>query len=110
MLDSAPSEEPVTTNDGENGTYGSQGRTADEVTEHAHLMLQQMSEYCDHPIAHKAMAMMVLNHLIDWQTAIGEERGGSDGTGWLRDAGKAQAAAQILKSIVVSDDDFIFGA
>ena len=110
MLANAPSEEPTLPEDGADGTYGSQGRSAEEIIEHSHEMLSKVSEFCDHPIAHKAMAMMVLNNLIDWQTAIGQERDGDDATSWLRDAGKAQAAAQILKSIHVSDEDFIADA
>jgi hypothetical protein len=88
--------------------YGSQNRTAEEITQRASDLLDEMIAFCDAPIAHKAMAMMILSNLIEWQTNVGEANDGN--VGWLRDAGKAQACHQILKSITTSDDDFIADA
>ena len=102
LLDHAPQEEV------QEVLYGEQNRTADEITMKAHELLEEMSEFCSSPIAHKAMAMMVLSNFIEWQTNVGEANDGN--IGWLRDAGKAQACHQIFKSITCHENDFIADA
>ena len=78
--------------DGENGFYGSQMKDEDEITEMADELLERMSQFCDHPIAHKVIAMKVLFRFVMWQTEMSENRGHEAAVGWLRDAGKCQAA------------------
>lgn len=111
LLENALQEEDVQERegtDGENGYYGDSHRTADEITEKAAELLDEMSDWCSHPIAHKAMAMMVLANFVEWQTQMGIQN--DNNVGWIRDAGKAQACHQILKGITASSNDFIFEA
>lgn len=108
LLENAPQEEDLQERegtDGECGYYGDSQCTAEEITRKAAELLDEMSEFCSHPIAHKAMAMMVLANFIEWQTEMGVHN--DNCVGWIRDAGKAQACHQIFKSITASSNDFI---
>ena len=74
------------------------------------------SELCDEmvvrsrgPLIHKIVALTILSRLQHWHTDIGEARIKDDetsGVGWMLDAGKLQAAAQLLESVSLGDDDF----
>ena len=99
FLSKAASEEANTrtgNGDGENGFYGSQMKNEEEITDKADELIREMSEFCDHPMAHKVIAMKILFNFVIWQTRMGEDSETSS-VGWLRDAGKAQAAHEILK-------------
>ena len=74
------------------------------------------SEICDEmmvrsrgPLIHKVVALTILARLQSWHTDIGEARIKDDeggGVGWMLDAGKLQAAGQLLESVSLGDDDF----
>ena len=68
-----------------------------------------MAEFCDHPIAHKVIAMKILFRFVVWQTEMAEHSDGCQ-VGWLRDAGKAQACHEIFKQVTASCNDFIADA
>ena len=66
-----------------------------------------------HPMFAKIVALELLNKLTDWHTARGEqeiEEGNSRcAVGWLRDAGKLQAAMSAIVEVCLPDD-YIFDA
>ena len=87
----------------------------DRIEEAADEALNSVPEELKGPVIHKVMAMKIIGRMIDWHTGYGEqiaEHGGDQemSTSWLRDAGKFQAAFNILQCISVGDDDFTFSA
>ena len=64
-----------------------------------------------HPMFAKVVALELINKLTDWHTARGEkefEDGNPEcAVGWLRDAGKLQAAMSSLVEVALPDD-YIF--
>ena len=72
--------------------------------------LQELIEACPHPIAHKVALFDIIDHMISWHQGAAEhlaEQGELvQASGWLKDAGKLQAMANILQTISVSSDDF----
>ena len=67
----------------------------------------------DRPLVmHKAMVIQIINKMIEFHNAVGEdvlEEGMTDAAaGWFRDAGKLQSICNILTTIQVdSDNDFM---
>lgn len=80
-------------------------------------LTQLASDICDEacershgPMIHKVIVLTILTRLIDWHTQNGlqliqegEER---PGVGWLRDAGKLQAALSQVLEVQLGHDDF----
>ena len=79
-------------------------------------IIQLASDICDEmvqkshgPLIHKVVALTILARLQSWHTDIGEGRiqdGEGSGIGWMLDAGKLQAAGQLLESVSLGEDDF----
>lgn len=65
----------------------------------------------NHPMTAKKLIMDNLGVLVQWHTdrGLSEIADGDNGAGtaWLRDAGKLQAAMQVVHSVVLPDD-FIY--
>ena len=85
----------------------------DVIDELADEILNSVPDEYKGPLIHKVMAMKILGRMIDWHTGYGEQiaNDGADQdmvTAWLRDAGKFQAAFNILQCISVGSDDFTF--
>ena len=64
------------------------------------------------PLIHKAMALTILSRMIEWHTEVGvklfEDGDTEAGAGWLRDAGKLQAAmSQFLEVQLGGEDPYI---
>ena len=104
---SAPTEETNT----EDGLYGDDRITKEQLLELVDHFCQESINACDDPMIHKCMIMRMLGNFIDWHTKVGNnsfKRGEAEsGVSWLRDAGKFQAAMCIIADINVSPDDFI---
>ena len=73
--------------------------------------LQEISDICDSPMAHKAAVGIIIDNMIEWHTRVSnhliEEGNTKQAIGWARDAGKFQAVMNILGSISVCDQDFM---
>ena len=86
------------------------GLTAEEVHALADRGLELISEGCEHPIAHKVAAMVVLNNMLEWHKRMAEacQEAGEfpAANGWSRDAGKFQACLNILTTVEVGEGDF----
>ena len=72
--------------------------------------LQELMEACPHPIAHKVAMFDIIDHMISWHQTAAEQMA-EDGelrqaAGWLQDAGKLQAMANVLQTISVCREDF----
>ena len=89
------------------------GLTKDEICALVKDTLDAFDEKCGHPIGQKLIALTVLSNMITWHSNVGVERFDDSQTdsavGWLRDAGKFQAAMAILCGIAVSNDDWTCG-
>ena len=84
--------------------------TAEEVHALADKGLQLITDECEHPIAHKVAALIVINNMLDWHKRMAEvcQEAGEfpQANGWSRDAGKFQACMNILTTIEVGEGDF----
>ena len=86
------------------------GCTQEVIEDLVAQKLSEISEKCEHPVAHKVAMMMILDNMLEWHTRVSrsliEDGDACHAIGWARDAGKFQAIANILDTISVSDDDF----
>ena len=86
------------------------GWTKDDLCEMVNDKMQEISELCGHPLAHKLAAFYVIQNMVGWHTSCGVDHfkdGDVEcGVSWLRDAGKFQAMANILASISLGPNDF----
>ena len=57
----------------------------------------------------KVVTLFTINRMIDWHSTVGQKHAelgeAEQALGWMRDAGKFQAMANILSSIIVCDED-----
>jgi len=61
------------------------------------------------PLLHKVVALTILARLASWHKTVGRDRlqdNDDCGESWLMDAGKCEAASELLVSIDLGDDDF----
>ena len=91
--------------------------TPEELTEKEDI-LKFASDFCDSvmekhphssPLLHKVIALTILSRLMDWHSQIGYDRCVAEdesGIGWLRDAGKLQAAMGALSEVHLGEHDF----
>lgn len=86
------------------------GKTADEIVEIAESFLDKMSKEVKHPIVHKVAMFSIIQNMVAWhkQTAENLFHDGDHecAEGWLLDAGKFQAIANILMNIEIGANDF----
>lgn len=73
-------------------------------------IVETAKQRCNHPMVMKAMLLTTLSTLLQWHQAEGasayENKEMLHALLWLRDAGKLQAAANILFTICMGDGDF----
>ena len=99
----------------DSGPYGgySQEAMLNIVSDAKDELLEKVS----HPMAHKMMVLMIIQHFIDWHgnIAIDNVRAGHEsstvrqmtcGLGWAEDIGKLKAAYEIFRSVSLGDEDF----
>ena len=109
LLEDAPSEEVQATNEDKGILID--GKTPDQVMDIAHDIVTDALSKVGDPIIHKAMVVTILNKLVEWHTSIGQDHSKDDlncSTAWLRDAGKLQACMNILMTISLGGEDFLF--
>ena len=100
LLKDAPAEQEVD---------NSRNYDKDYIIDLASEICDEMMERSHGPLIHKVVALTILARLQSWHTDIGEARIKDDetsGIGWMLDAGKLQAAGQLLESVSLGDDDF----
>jgi len=77
-------------------------RLCDEATQHS-----------SGPMIHKVMMLTMLTRLIEWHTQMGDrlyqEGNAESAIGWIRDAGKLQAAMSNVLEVSLGPDDFTIG-
>ena len=95
-----------------------QAEQIDSANDFSEERLKQLaSDICDDacaksagPMIHKVIALTILSRLIDWHTNMGDrlyKDGESEqAIGWLRDAGKLQAAMSQILEVHLGPDDF----
>ena len=81
-----------------------------------HKMIDLAGKICDDtgdltegPMLHKVIALTIIKRLAYWHQKTGEiqwEEDSDMASAWIRDAGKLQAAMQILESVSLGDEDF----
>ena len=82
------------------------GLTKGQLFDLADEVLKASIQKCGDPMIHKIIALDILSKMIEWHTHMGSEESGKSAVAWLRDAGKLQAAMQILHSVSFGPDDF----
>ena len=86
-------------------------RTADEFHKDVLEGLEKLHEDNMHPMFAKVVAISMLSKLMEWHTERGKSEFTEDNTDcgvcWLRDAGKLQAAMQMLHNVGLPDDYLI---
>lgn len=91
------------------GDIGPEKLTVEQATELAYSKLEEACKACNDPIIHKLMLHMIVDNMLAWHSRMGSEfaeKGDSrSAMGWLRDAGKFQAIANIIDTISVGDND-----
>ena len=110
FADQAREREEVEASQQKEGPFS--GLTKDQVVDLVGDKLQEISDLCDHPMAHKAAMALIIDNMVEWHTRVAKtlieyEDTQRQAIGWARDAGKFQAIYNILSTIEVSDDDFI---
>ena len=95
-----------------------QAEQIESATDFSEERLKQLaSDICDDacaksagPMIHKVIALTILSRMIDWHTQMGdrlyEEGESMQAIGWLRDAGKLQAAMSQIVEVHLGPDDF----
>ena len=87
------------------------GLTQEALVDLVSDKLQEISDICESPMAHKAAVGLIIDNMIEWHTRVSthliEEGNTKQAIGWARDAGKFQAVMNILGSISVCDQDFM---
>ena len=79
------------------------------LTELASKICDDACDQSHGPMIHKIILLTILSRMIIWHTNVGEEMsrdGNTSAIGWLRDAGKLQAAAAAIQSVSLGPDDF----
>ena len=80
-----------------------------ELHERVVAALEAFEEVADDALTAKAGVMSILDRMVEWHTTVAQsliEQGETrTAIGWARDAGKFQAALNILQTIQVADDD-----
>ena len=80
-----------------------------ELHERVDAALEAFEEVAEDALTAKAGVMSILDRMVEWHTTVAQsliEHGETESAiGWARDAGKFQAALNILSTIQVSDDD-----
>ena len=89
------------------------GLTKEQVEEACEQIIDKMNELCDHPQLAKSMLWHLNDIMLAWhsRTGIAEIEDGRPASvaGWLRDAGKFQAIANILATVSCGPDDYLVG-
>ena len=104
MLESAPKEAEVSDTTPSNEELGE-----DDLIALAGKICDDTAELHDGPLLHKVIALTILKRLGFWHQSVGEKRWdecNDTASAWIRDAGKLQAAMQILESVSLGDNDF----
>jgi len=105
LLSSAP-----TDNSAADGPYA--GLTKKELASLVKKTLDTFDERCNHPVAQKLLALVIISNGIGWHTMAGNQQIKDDdpkaATSWLRDAGKLQASATLLEDVSFGPDDFTY--
>ena len=100
MLESAPKEAEVS---------DTQELCEHKLIELAGKICDDTAELQDGPLLHKVIALTILKRLGVWHQTVGEGRwdeSNDTASAWIRDAGKLQAAMQVLESVSLGDSDF----
>ena len=72
-------------------------------------LCDNMMDKGEGPLLHKVVALTIIARLASWHKTVGRDRlkeGDDCGESWLMDAGKCEAASELLASIDLGDDDF----
>ena len=104
MLESAPKEAEVS-----DTTPSDEEMCEHKLIELAGKICDDSAELHDGPLLHKVIALTIIKRLAHWHQTVGENRWeecSDTASAWIRDAGKLQAAMQILESVSLGDDDF----
>ena len=103
LLDAAPEN-----NSPADGPYD--GLSKKELSQLIKKTLDAFDERCQHPMAQKLMALVIISNGISWHTMAGNEQikegDARSATCWLRDAGKLQAAQSLLEDVQYGENDF----
>jgi hypothetical protein len=109
MLKQASSEDASTST--EEGLYGKQKLTIEQVEELAENCIHDSLEKCNDPMLHKVIALMIVSKFANWHRELGRkicEKGHAyhDAVPWFQDAGKLDAIFEMLISIQIGNNDF----
>lgn len=72
-------------------------------------LCDDMMDKGEGPLLHKIVALTIMSRLSSWHQKVGTDRlkGGEEyGENWLMDAGKCEAASELLASIDLGPGDF----
>ena len=67
---------------------------------------------CKHPMAHKVLAMLILDHFLNFHKAMGIDQFGEGSANcltWARDVGKLEAARRLIADVSFGSDDWFVG-
>ena len=87
-----------------------EGYTPQQLEELADLKIEEIISECCDPIAHKVLALRLLNHLINWYEVMGLalfEIHHPSSIAWSKGQAQLQIAADTISRVSVSPNDFI---
>jgi len=104
MLESAPKEADVP-----DTTPSDEELSELEMIELAGKICDDSGDLTEGPMLHKLIALTIIKRLTYWHQKTGElqwDENSDLASAWIRDAGKLQAAMQILQSVSLGNEDF----
>ena len=104
MLESAPKEADVS----DTSPSGEELSESDMI-ELAGKICDDTADLSHGPMLHKVIALTIIKRIALWHQHTGErnwDENSDTASAWIRDAGKLQAATQIIMSVSLGDEDF----
>lgn len=85
------------------------GYTTSELVELCHDAKDSVIEKCKHPMAHKVLAMLIIEHCLQFHKDVGARRFNeeeSDALAWAKDAGKLESARRLFADVAMGESDW----
>ena len=88
------------------------GFTTEELVDLCNEAKDALFEKCHHPMVHKVMAMLNIEHCLEFHNDVGArhyDEGLPDALAWARDAGNLEAVRRLFADVSMGRDDWFVG-
>ena len=87
------------------------GFTTEELVDLCNDAKDAVLAKCHHPMAHKVLAMLIIEHCLQFHKDVGARRfneGQTDALAWAKDAGKLETIRRLFADVPMGNDDWFF--